>query len=361
MLFGWFKRETQQEMLDRSAKEMGERIVSGWKEKDSNYENVYNQEMRRLRTLQSNIVSPPWYVPKKEKYRNEKIPLLIRMTKECKNFFVSNIDNQMKEADVFAKKMDTDTKNNFFADPEVRDDFLEEAASVRGEQGLRKLLQKEIKDPVGEMLNPSVFQKYHDMDGFIKTEKAEKEKRDAKSTTDEEKTNSKNVFRDHIHRAIDGEFKRFSWGTLLEYGLEAEDMKEFNKISEALRLLQEGVSKEDLIKVVNTLQLTTVENSPLSDILRDRGVSGYTGLDFLMEFYFDTLKDVVTYKALVRLDREAIKIVEKEGISVLNLKKYAELNALKKSLSRAISEFVLWKDDMKQDYKIQIDYRKRVY
>ncbi len=147
----------------------------------------------------------------------------------------------------------------------------------------------------------------------------------------------------------------------MEYGLEAEDMKEFNKISEALRLLQDGVSKEDLIKVVNTLKLTTVENSPLSDILRDRGVSGYTGLDFLMEFYFATLKDVVTYKALVRLDREAIKIVEKEGISVLNLKKYAELNALKKSLSRAISEFVLWKDDMKQDYKIQIDYRKRVY
>ena len=147
----------------------------------------------------------------------------------------------------------------------------------------------------------------------------------------------------------------------MEYDLEAEDMKEFNKISEALRLLQDGVSKEDLIKVVNTLKLTTVENSPLSDILRDRGVSGYTGLDFLMEFYFDTLKDVATYKALVRLDREAIKIVEKEGISVLNLKKYAELNALKKSLSRAISEFVLWKDDMKQDYKIQIDYRKRVY
>ena len=72
MLFGLFKSETTHEMLNRSVREMDKRIIEGLREKDSNYGPVYYKEMKRLSALQSNIISPPWYIPKKENYRNEK-------------------------------------------------------------------------------------------------------------------------------------------------------------------------------------------------------------------------------------------------------------------------------------------------
>ncbi len=372
-MFSFF-RITQQ-TIDRSAKEMNERIIKGLQEKDSNYENVYKQEMQRLSTLQSDIVSPPCYVFKKEDYRNQRIPLLKRLTKESEKYFVKNIDNQMQEAEAFVQKMENvEDPNSHDGRINSRSAFLTQAAAAKrtqGTQGLRNFLRGNTVNQVGTDVNPSIFQKFHTMDQFINEEKG---KRDLGNNEDKkgDKKKNENDFLDQVHWKIQSVFFGFDSESLLnkpqkkdtekKNSEKKEKMEKFDELDEfknisgiitKLNILNSyGTSdkKPRIRNMVTALQLTTVENSPLSGILWDNEVPGGTGLDFMVEKYPDILEDILRHKVLVKLDRAIVKIVEKQGIDVLNWKEYADLNVKEKSLSRAVSELGLVKDRLTQEY-----------
>ena len=362
-MFSLFKKETTEQMLVRSAKEMSERIIKGLKGKNSDYENVYKKEMRKLRTLQSDIVSPPCYVFKKEDYRDKKIKLHEKLLEESKKYFVQNIDNQIVEADVFARAMQNSP------DPDLNEDWDAEGTKTyllrNAAGGLSDFLQRQTGVAVGEPLYPGVFWRSDTMSKFINDRKTEKVHKDQKSDEKEKKENE-DEFWGSIHKKIKDETKSFRSNSLLHSNITAESSnfnkpKEFevfdniSNIISSLGSVDEFVSSEKeqrIREIVTTLQLTTFKNSPLSNILRDTEVPGGTGLDFMIKNYPNILVDMACHKALIELDRATVEIVEKKGTLELNVERYADLNVLERSLSHAVSEIGLLKNRLTREYKV---------
>ena len=350
--FGLFKKEeTAQQIIENSKAQMKQRVMEGVRANQT-IEDIYQTEMQHLWQLQSDIVTPPSNIWKKDKYRKKYTQVLKGVITECKNYFVTDMDDQLQLADEFVKTVDKDT--NIDAEKQARKEFFRQAEetarnarSVQGEeqtkegqvkQGIQGLLKNQNGNLnlVGTPNNLGAFQTFHKVKALI----------------DEEK---EKFPIDDIHELIRTDMKS-EFTNILKGTTEGEEYTDYNKLCVAYKSLKNAMDnyvEGDRIKeLMKEFRLDRDEGSVISDILQDASVEGATGLDFMVCKHSALLADVVIYKLLRKLDEAALKIAKDKGdVSVLDTKGYVELYSREKALSYALSEFALSKEILTQEFQ----------
>ena len=333
----FFKGETTEELIARSTAAVKERYNRGMRARTS-YMEMYNTEMRNLESLEDDIVSPPKFTIKKDKYRNKRLRVLNSVITECKKCYSNDIDDKLHEAEIFHSYM-TDARRY----------ILNEIS----EHGRERALMLQNGLPVGSIENPGAF---HLTNSIIAKEHNRSNERNLLDFLEYD------IQKDVKDSMID--FKPESVWKIDQQGRLGEEYVTLEGYNDDLRnILRIGYDfgyeyKPKFKNLVVELHLEDDESSSISGILRkkDLGEIGASGFDFMAERHPNILAYVIFHKLLTKMQNNFLAILghADEGVnfqSLLNPKGYIDLFAQEQALSRIVSELPSLQQNMLQEYE----------
>ena len=331
-LWDFLESETTDELVARAVTEVKERFDRGWSEKIP-LECIYDEEMRRLESLEDAIVTPPWY-EKNGRYRDKFIQVLSSVIDECGKYFSDDIDNRLKEAQIFKEDITLD-----------ENDVLNDVAT----RGKAIVLSERNTDKVGTTKHPGALQKSTLVCWMI----AEQRKKGPISL-------------EFIEKKIQGEVKK-AMDTFNPQRIWSrnEGMKlhpDYDKLAQQYNSLKTIMSsgswennKMALKSLAQELGLDEKENSSIGSILRIKDKDGTKtgGLDFMSERHPDILADVMLHKLLTEMNHTAFAMINNPSRDVptlLNPKGYISLHAGEQLLSYITAELPFQEQNMLREF-----------
>ena len=332
--FEQFRNEKIKEIINAHVSAIEPRITDGLQE-NKEIDQIYEEEMRVLTGIRNSILEPDKTIQDKDGFRKVQTKILEGMIKEYKRRFGAKIDERIYNAELFLNEI----KN-----PE----FLENVQrSGLGIEGYLNGLHSE------KWSKADAFRFYHIIDKKIKT------------LDDNYQQPTVNLvesdFNDNFMSSV---IRKFYPSYVLSNKVDANSKYVYNRYFLSWRSIEDIIwsknfgknnfnekNKNEIRDAVETLKLDKDLIGKLPGIFEQKcKIPGATGLDFLIECHPKLLVDMLLYKMLNYYDESALKMA-KNDITLLNLPKYMELHATKKTFSLIVDQFQYLDPDLKIEYE----------